>query len=81
MSNTRGAIDASVVHGGRTWNVGQKLEHRKFFTNMLKNFTMRVPRVVVDFPSLEIFKTHLDIYLCDLMWESCFSGGVELNVL
>lgn len=59
-----GAIGTSVVHGDRTWSIGQKLEHRKFFTNVLKILTMKVPRAVVAFPSLEIFKTHLDSYLC-----------------
>ena len=27
----------------------------------------RLPREVVESPSLEIFKTHLDTYLCDLV--------------
>jgi len=27
----------------------------------------RLPRKVVESPSLEIFKTHLDSYLCDLL--------------
>jgi len=52
-----------------------KLEHRKFHTNMERNFfTVRVtehwdrlPREAVDSPSLEIFKPHLDTYLCSLL--------------
>ena len=54
---------------------GKKLEHRKFHTNMWRNFfTVRVtdhwsmlPREVVESPSLEIIKTHLDAYLCSLL--------------
>jgi len=53
----------------------QKLEHRKFHTNMGKNFfTMRVtehwnrlPREAVESPSLEIFKIYLDTLLCNLL--------------
>ena len=51
------------------------MEHRKFRTNVHKNFfTVRVtehwnrlPREVLESPSLEIFKTRLDAYLCDLV--------------
>jgi len=52
-----------------------KLKHRKFHMNTRKNFlTLRVtehwnrlPREAVDSPSLEIFKTHLDEVLCNLL--------------
>ena len=52
-----------------------KLEHRKFRTNMWKNFFMvrvtehwnRLPRGVVDSLSMKIFKSHLNAYLCDLL--------------
>ena len=64
-----------MVCSNRTRSNGLKLVHRNFCTNMQKNFfTVRVlehwnrlPRVVVESPSMEIFKTHLDTYLCDLL--------------
>ena len=54
---------------------GHKPKHKKFRLNMRKNFfTLRVmehwnklPREVVESPSLEIFKTHLDMVLCSLL--------------
>jgi len=52
-----------------------KLEHRKFCTNMQKNFLTvmltdhwnRLPREAVESPSLQIFKTCLDAYLCKIL--------------
>jgi len=54
---------------------GHKLKQRKFRLNMWKNFFLlrvtehwnRLPREVVESPSLEIFNTRLDKFLCSLL--------------
>jgi len=70
-----GAKLFSVVPSNRTRGNGHKQKQRKFQLNMRKNFfTLRVteplsrlPREVVESPSLEIFKTRLDKVLCSLL--------------
>ena len=65
----------SVVCRDRTRGNGHKMEPRKFCTNMQKDFfTVRVtehwkrlPREVVESPSLEISKARLDTYLGNLL--------------
>jgi len=65
----------SVVPSNRTRGNGHKLKKRKFQLNMRKNFFTlrltehwnRLPRGVVESPSLEIFKTRLDKILCSLL--------------
>ena len=64
-----------MVCGARPRGYRQKLEHRKFCTNARKNFCTvrmmehwsRLPKDVVESPSLEILKIHLDAVLCDLL--------------
>ena len=65
----------SIVPHDRTKSHGHKLEHRKFQLNMRKDFFPvrvpeqwhRLPREVVESPSLEAFRTRLDAFLCALV--------------
>ena len=65
-----GGFFSVASNNGRRGN-GHKLEHRKLQTNTRKNFfTVRVmehwnrlPREVVESPTMEIFKTNLDNFL------------------
>ena len=76
-------LDSSAVSNDRPRGNGHKLKQGKFHLYMRKNsFPVRVPeqwhrlpREVVESPSLETFKTHLDAFLCPLLWVSLLKQG------
>jgi len=78
-----GARPFSVVPSDRTRGKGHKPKQRKFQPNTRKNFFPlrvrepwnRLPREVVDSPSLEIFKTRLEKVLCSLLWVTLLRQG------
>ena len=77
----------SVVPSDRTRGNGHKLKQRKLQLNRRKNFFPlrvtepwpRLPREVVESPSLEIFQTCLDKVLCNLLWVTLLGQGVGLG--
>lgn len=72
---------SSVVLSNRTGDSGHRLQHRKFHIKMGKNFfTLRVTeRELVESSSLEIFRTTLDTFLCNLLKATRLSRGIGLD--
>ena len=76
-----------MVPSDRTRGNEHKLEQRKLQLNPRKNFFPlrvtepwpRLPREVVESPSLEIFRTRLDAVLCSLLWVTLLGQGVGLG--
>lgn len=69
-------MNGHQVDGARQQDKGQwhKMEHREFHLNMKKNLYFmsdsdleEVPREVVESPSMEMLKTHLEIFLFNLL--------------
>ena len=72
-----------VVPSARTRGNGHKLKHRRvclsigntFFTVRVTEHWHRLPKEVVESPSLEVFKSHLDTVLRNQLWVALLEQG------
>ena len=56
--------------------------HYNFFMVRVTEHWNRLPRKeVVESPSIETFKTHLDAYLCNLLQGTCFGTDTGFDYL
>ena len=51
--------------------------HKNFFTVRVTEHWNRLPREVVESPSMEIFKIQMDTFLRILLEGTCFSRGLN----
>jgi len=66
---------------GYTLEPKSHMDMRKsFFTWRVTEHWNRLPREVLESPSLETFKTRLDSFLCNLVQRTCFSRGLGLVI-
>lgn len=75
-------LRARNVLSDRTRGIGHKLKYRNFHLNTRVIFTLRVveqwnrlPKKVVESPSLEILKACLDVILCSLLQVNLLAQG------
>jgi len=73
----------SAVPSDRTRGNGQKWDHSMFHKNVRKNFTVRLaeywnrlPREIVEVPSLEIFRTYWTHFCVMYSRESALATGL-----